>query len=353
MKRMVVMSILIVFCFTTGFVWFVWNNFVNSPMSSTSEEVVFEVKPGQSFVTVVRELQAQEMIRNGQLFSLFAKIKGQASRIKVGEYALNRNMRPNDVLNVITSGKSIPHPFTVPEGFNMFEISEMYQEKGFGTQKEIMDLVRDPEFIQELTGEKYESLEGFLFPETYNLTKYTTAKELVTSMVRKFQSVWKEIEPIAKQKGWSKLQTVTLGSIVEKETGVPEERPIISSVFHNRMQKNMRLQTDPTVLYGKALGLGKMIISITRADLTTPTRYNTYTIPGLPPGPIANPGKEAMLAALQPASSEFLYFVSRNNGTHIFSRDYKGHVDAVRKFQMDPRAREGKSWRDRLKKDAG
>ncbi|HEY1078907.1 MAG TPA: endolytic transglycosylase MltG, partial [Bdellovibrio sp.] len=189
------------------------------------------------------------------------------------------------------------------------------------------------------------------FPETYMLTKFTDTKTLISNMVKRFLYVYNEVAPEAQVLGWPRHKVVTLASIIEKETGAPEERPLISSVFHNRMQKNMRLQTDPTVIYGKAEQTGKIEINITRADLTTPTRYNTYTITGLPPGPIANPGKEALLAAVKPAASEFLFFVSQNDGTHVFSVDYKGHESAVKRFQLDRKAREGKSWRDLNKRE--
>jgi UPF0755 protein len=169
-------------------------------------------------------------------------------------------------------------------------------------------------------------------------------------MVSKFKTVYKTIESVSKISGLSRHQILTLASIIEKETGAPQERPLISSVFHNRLNKHMMLQTDPTIIYGKALEVGNMEIKISRADLTRYTPYNTYVIKSLPPGPIASPGRAALLAAVQPAASDFLYFVSHNDGTHQFSADYKSHVNAVKKFQLDPKAREGKSWRDLGKK---
>jgi UPF0755 protein len=146
-------------------------------------------------------------------------------------------------------------------------------------------------------------------------------------------------------------QIVTLASIIEKETGAPEERSVISSVFHNRMRLNMRLQTDPTVIYGIWEQSGQWNRNITRQDLQTPTRYNTYTLPQLPHGPIANPGLQALQAAVAPAQTEFLFFVSRNDGTHVFSKNYAGHQQAVAEFQLDRKAREGKSWRDLKKRE--
>jgi UPF0755 protein len=350
MKKLVGILILAFFCFTLGFAMYIWDHFANERNSTDATEVVFEVKPGMSFPLVVKTLESEGLIKNTSLFSLFAKVKGEAGKMKVGEYAIKKNLYPGEVLSIINSGKSIGRLFTVPEGTNIFEISEMYEEEGFGKKEDFFRLVRDKEFIKSLTGKDLESLEGYLFPETYSVTKFTEPKVLVTMMYQKFLKTWADLEPMTASIGMNQHQIVTLASIIEKETGAPVERPLISSVFHNRMRIGMKLQTDPTVLYGKADLLGGMVMNITRADLTTPTRYNTYTIPALPPGPIANPSKEALLAVIQPATSEYLYFVSKNDGTHTFSKDYGGHLKAVKAFQMDPKAREGKSWRDLKKK---
>lgn len=349
MKKLAFVLIVLAFAITTGTAMFMWDHFANKRNGGSHEEVLFEVRQGESFIQVVKELEKAGLIRDAQMFSLFSKIKGEAGKMKVGEYAIQGDMYPSEVLAIINSGKSIGRSLTIPEGMNIYEVSEMWEEEGFGNHDEIMALVKDKVFIRSLLDEDLDSLEGYLFPETYQLTKFTDAKKFLTMMVKKFNAVWTEIAPRAQAMGWTRHQVVTLASIVEKETGAPEERPLISSVFHNRLNKGMMLQTDPTVIYGKAEGLGKMIVSITRADLTTPTRYNTYAIRGLPPGPIANPSKEALLAATQPAKSEYLYFVSKNQGTHTFSKEYKDHIEAVKKFQLDPKAREGKSWRD-LKK---
>ncbi|NUN05077.1 MAG: endolytic transglycosylase MltG [Bdellovibrio sp.] len=332
-------------------VGFVGYQFLNSRPGDTAQDVVYEVNPGKSFNTIASELEAKGLLTNGFFFSMYARLVGERSKLKVGEYLLRTNMKPREVLEVITSGKSIARSFTVSEGLSIYEIAELYEKQGFGTAQNFLTLVRDPQLIRNLLGEKQESLEGYLFPETYMLTKFTDTKALISNMVKRFLYVYNEVVPGAQALGWPRHKVVTLASIIEKETGAPEERPLISSVFHNRMRKNMRLQTDPTVIYGKAELTGKIEINITRADLTTPNRYNTYTISGLPPGPIANPGKEALLSAVKPAESQYLFFVSQNDGTHVFSVDYKGHETAVKKFQLDRRAREGKSWRDLNKRE--
>lgn len=340
-------SIFMIAILVGGFVGF---HFVNSKPSDNPEQIVFEVAHGKSFTRVARELEAIRLIQNANLFTWYARFRGEAHKMKVGEYALRRNMSPAEVLSVITSGKSIARPFTISEGLNMYEISELYESQGFGKKEDFLKLCLDKAFIKMVLGEERDSLEGYLFPETYQLTKFTTPKELVQAMVFRFQEVYKDVEAKISVNGMTKHQIVTLASIVEKETGAPEERPRISSVFHNRLAKGMRLQTDPTIIYGLADLEKKTVYKITKADITRPTRYNTYVIKGLPPGPIANPGREALLAAVQPEKTDYLYFVSQNDGTHIFSQDYDAHNKAVRRYQQDPNARKGKSWRDLNKK---
>ncbi|MEZ0391939.1 MAG: endolytic transglycosylase MltG [Pseudobdellovibrionaceae bacterium] len=331
---------------------FVAFHFIYSKPSGSSEEVVFEVSQGKSFTRVATELENMRLIQNAKLFSWYARFRGEAKKMKVGEYALRKDMAPAEVLAVITSGKSIGHPFTVAEGLNIYEIAELYQTQGFGTQEEFLKLCLDKDFVKLMLGEERDSLEGYLFPETYQLTKFTTTKELLEAMVFRFHEAYKQAEKNNKIPGWTRHQIVTLASIVEKETGAPEERPQISSVFHNRMQKGMLLQTDPTIIYGLADLAKKTVYKISKSDILKPTKYNTYVIKGLPPGPIGNPGRESLMAAMQPAKTDYLYFVSKNDGTHVFSQDYEAHSKAVRRLQMNPKAREGKSWRDLQKRPA-
>lgn len=322
-------------------------------------EIIYEVQPGKTFSAIAHELAERGLVRDALYLRIYAKALHQENKVKIGEYALNTGMRPIDIMAVLKSGKSIEHAFTVSEGLNIFEIAELYKESNLGSEEDFLKMVRDREFIHELFKTHTDfseppSLEGYLFPETYMLTKYTDGKTLVSTMVKKFFTTWHEVSAHANADQLKSTQLkpneiVTLASIVEKETGAPNERPLIASVFYNRMGLKMRLQTDPTILYGKALKMGKYEINITRADIHEPTSYNTYVIAGLPPGPIANAGKEALEATLHPQTSKFLYFVSHNDGTHQFSENLKDHESAVKKFQLDPKAREGKSWRD-LKK---
>ncbi|MBX2987965.1 MAG: endolytic transglycosylase MltG [Bdellovibrionaceae bacterium] len=343
-STIILSAVVLGFC-AAAVIGYVFWDFLASPTSAENREVVYEVQPGRGFNSIARDLEAAGVIRNSGLFSFYARAIGQRSKLKVGEYLLNSNMKPIDVLSVITSGHSLARPFTVSEGLNIFEIASLYERGGFGTSQNFLKVVRDPAFVRDLLGIDAVSLEGYLFPETYQITKFTTTKELVASMVNRFLSNYQAVEN-AVPAGMDRHQVVTLASIIEKETGAPVERPLISSVFHNRMAKGMRLQTDPTIIYGMAVATGKIPTNITKADLSRPTPYNTYVIPGLPPGPIANPGLHALQAAVRPEASPYFFFVSRNDGTHVFSATYEDHAKAVRSFQMNPRARAGKSWRD-------
>lgn len=316
-----------------------------------NEEVIFEVAPGQSLTTVAKNLQDQNLIKNAQLFLFYSRAKNQSKALKVGEYSLRRNMTPNEVLAAITSGKSILRSLTFSEGLNIYDLASIIELSNLAPKEVFFKLIRDPNFITSVLGidaraNNITSLEGYLFPDTYRFTKYESLESIVRNMVAHFLKVYSDIEPQQQQMGWTRHQVVTLASIIEKETGAGWERPLISSVFHNRLQKKMRLQTDPTIIYSLALDRGEIPRNITREDIRRPHPYNTYTVSGLPPGPIANPGREALLAAVQPKPSNFLFFVSQNDGTHIFSETYQQHEKAVQEYQVNPKARQNKSWRD-------
>jgi len=333
-----------------SFAGYLWYDFSHSHGQSEKIDLTYEVKPGVNFHLISRELQDRRLVKNADFFWLYARILGMIGKVKMGEYALNTQMTPKEILAILISGKSIDRAFTVAEGLNIFEIAKLYELQGFGTAQEFVSICRDHNFIKEVLGDKIEiipkSLEGYLFPETYRLTKFTSTRALISQMVHNFQKVFGELFSGDLPSGLTAHQVVTLASIVEKETGAPEERPLIASVFLNRLQKNMRLQTDPTVIYAKALESGIVEQNISKVDLAMEHEYNTYIIFGLPPGPISNPGKEALSAIQAPAKSEYLYFVSQNNGTHIFSVDYKNHEKAVQEYQVKKTHREGHSWRE-------
>jgi UPF0755 protein len=341
-----VSAFIILLAAIAGGIGYLGYEFSRTRPSESEQEVIYEVVSGKAFNTIAKDLESKGLVRNANFFSWYAKITGQRSKIKVGEYLFKTNMLPDEVLHVLISGKSIARTFTVSEGLSIYEIAERFETEEFGKAADFMKLVHDKELIQSLLGENVESLEGYLFPETYMMTKYTDAKGLITNMVKRFLVVYNQVLPLSQIQGLDRNQIVTLASIVEKETGAPEERPLIASIFHNRLAKKMKLQTDPTIIYGKAEKLKKIVVNITHADLLEPTRYNTYVIDGLPPTPICNPGKEALLATVKPAHSNYFYFVSKNDGTHVFSEEYKDHQKAVHDFQVNAKAREGHSWRE-------
>lgn len=317
----------------------------SAPAIQAEPKVVFyEVKTNKSAQTIARELAMQGIISDPKLFYWYARLTGKTRKIKAGDYRLTDRMSPSEVMAILTSGISYGIPLTVPEGYNYDQIAQVLESLRPGSGKRFTELCADQKFIATLGLQPApETLEGYLFPETYLVSPKTTEEEIIRQMVRKYRGVFTpELARRAQEIGMTEHQVVTMASIVEKETGAKQERPMIASVFHNRLKKKMRLQSDPTVVYGVKDYTG----NITRRHLEAHTPYNTYVIPGLPPGPIANPGAEAIKAVLYPAESNYLYFVSHNDGTHEFTATYEDHRKAVVRFQLDPKAREGKSWRN-------
>lgn len=341
--------ILVVGLVSVAGVAFLAIGFMAERPSETTDTVVFNVMPGQSFQAVANNLAQEGLITDAFKFRILARFAGAGTKVRVGEYAIARNALPRDVLQIITSGKSLEYSMTFQEGINIYEMAAFFDRQGMLSGKEFLALCRDPQFLKETLGEALESCEGYMFPETYKITKFTTLRTVMRNMIANFIQNYNSITPNPALE-LSRHQMVTLASIIEKETGAVDERQLVSSVFHNRLNKGMRLQTDPTIVYG-ILDAGRPYKgNITKADLLGPTRYNTYVIKGLPPGPISNPGKASLFATAYPSRSDYLFFVSRNDGTHVFSKDYAGHNKAVGQFQLDAKARQGKSWRDLNKK---
>lgn len=315
------------------------------PAQSGPVKMIFhEVKQGEKPRLLAEQLEQEGIVSSARFFYWYGRLTGKNAKFKAGDYRFSTKMRPSEVMAIIMSGVSYGYPLTVPEGYSMAQIAELIENFRPGAGERFLKLCSDKKFIAGLGFNPVPvSLEGYLFPDTYLIGRKVPEAEIIKTMVRKYRSVFTpELSNRAQMLGMTEHQIVTLASIVEKETGARHERPLIASVFHNRLKKKMRLQSDPTVIYGVASYNG----NITRKDLERYTPYNTYKINGLPIGPIANPGKDAILAALYPAESEFLYFVSHNNGTHEFTTNYDDHRKAVVKFQLDRKMREGRSWRD-------
>jgi UPF0755 protein len=299
------------------------------PLLAKAPESIFIVEPGTSLGSIARNLEARGLIRSAFAFNWLARYRDRAGDLQIGEYQLSAAMAPEEILERIATGRVATFPVSVPEGLTARQIAERMERAG---------LARAEDFQREITsaetaaafGVEGDTLEGYLFPETYHLPHGLSAREVAKVMVDQFFTVWSEIEARAAEQDLSMKDVVTLASIVEKETAAQHERPLIAAVFRNRLRLGMRLETDPTVIYG----IPDFDGNLRRRDLENRSNpYNTYVIPALPPGPIANPGGEALRAVVNPADSDYLFFVSRNDGTHKFSKSYAEHVRAVDRFQ--------------------
>lgn len=305
-------------------------NYVDIPVSTERIDHIVVVNPGQKFHSLAEGLHEKGIIKNPDKFMLFARIKGYDKNIKAGEYILSPSMTPKDILETIVAGKIHLRKLTIPEGYSLRQIARTVAEEGFAAEAEFLDSATNPSLASS-HGIEAKTFEGYLYPETYYFPKDTTTENIISAMVKRFWVVFKpEWKEQAKTIGFSIHQVITLASIIEKETGAAFERPLISSVFHNRLKRKMRLESDPTVIYG----INDFGGNLTRKHLSEPTPYNTYKIKGLPPGPIANTGVKSIEAALYPADTKFLYFVSKKDGTHHFSTNIKDHNEAVRKYQL-------------------
>ena len=323
-------SIFLIVCAALGF-YAELRMYADAPALATDPtNVIINVRQGQSLKTTADLLHQKDIIKNPYKLILIARIKGYDKRLKAGEYLLSAAMTPRQILDIMVKGEVKLYKLTVPEGYNIEQIGELVARAQIGTKAEFIQAASDSALTQKM-GLEAKTFEGYLFPDTYFFPKNVTVDKIISTMVQRFWTIftpeWKER---AKSKGFTVHQVVTLASIIEKETGAAFERPIISAVFHNRLRKKMRLESDPTVIYGIKDFNG----NLTRKHLRTRTPYNTYKIRGLPVGPIANPGRESLAAALFPDKSAYIYFVSKKDNTHYFSTTLKEHNRAVRKYQL-------------------
>jgi UPF0755 protein len=318
--------------------WKIWSDikvFREMPYGSADEKVI-DIPPGTTPRVAVRLLVHGGALSSEQLAWQYIRfIKRDPRHMRHGEYAFAGPMTPDMVLERLYRGEVKTYRYTIPEGLRMEEIAALIAASGLAKSDQMLALMKDPALMKEM-GVPFVNAEGFLFPDTYNFPKGVKPQRILKAMVDRYREAWKAAEAqrlpgIA----LSEPQAVTLASIVEKETGQPVERGRISCVFHNRLKKKMKLQTDPTVMYATALRTGVWSKNITKTDLGTPHPYNTYTTVGLPPGPIASPGAAALAASLRPDRCDDLYFVSRNDGSHIFCPDLKCHNAAVQKWQVE------------------
>lgn len=308
--------------------------FRNVPSGSGESTVVF-VKPKSSLPQIARQLGDAGVLTSPWRLRFLVRITGNGRSLKPGEYAFKRPTSPYTTMKKLVSGDVLLHKVTFPEGITVRKVVEILVKAHLGSEEEFDRLMTDKRLLKKLKIPA-ESFEGFLFPDTYYFSKIDSPERILKTMVSRFrQALTRKDKKKAKKRKLNLREWITLASIIEKESTWPDEQPIVSSVFHNRLRKKMRLQTDPTVIYG----IENFDGNLTRRHLETPTPYNTYVHYGLPPGPIANPGASAIQAAVNPADTEFLYFVANKKGQHVFSKTYEEHARNVARYQLRRRRR--------------
>ncbi len=302
--------------------------FLLSPADKEGPDQVFIVKERSALREVAGDLEKNGLITNKTLFVLWTRAKGYGKDIRAGEYTLSPAMAPVQLLEILRKGLVILHPVTIPEGFTKDQIAEALAAKGLAGKKHFLELTEDKALMRQY-GISGPSLEGYLFPDTYHFSRGTPTLAVLDTMVKRFKQVVAPLMEKVPGTGMKFEEVVTLASIVEKETGRTDERPLIASVFLNRLRLGMRLESDPTVIYG----IENFDGDLKKKDLAQKTPYNTYVNYGLTPGPIANPGLESIKAVVDPARTDYLYFVSRNDGSHQFSKTLAEHNRAVEIYQ--------------------
>jgi UPF0755 protein len=306
-----------------------WERALSAPKSSGAARIV-EVPRGAPFRAIAAQLEAAGAIRSARAFTWLARLEKKDGSLHAGEYEIPAGLSAPEVLAMLVEGRVRLHAVAIPEGLRIEEIARRVADAGFGSAEEFVAFARDPA-VAKAHGIPGATLEGYLFPETYRFARGAGPREVIEAQLAQFERAWSELEPLARARGLGKREAVILASLIEKETGASEERTLISAVFHNRIAKGIRLETDPAVIYG----IERFDGNLTRAHLDDDRNpYNTYRIAGLPPGPIANPGAAALRAAVSPAPGvDYLFFVSRGDGTHVFTTNYRDHVNAVNRFQ--------------------
>ncbi len=309
--------------------WLAWA--LNQPVTPSGQTFVL-LHPGYSSRRIARELQAAGVIRSAMAFAIWHRIHHGRS-LKAGEYLFDKTATALDVHERLVHGDVYFHTVVIPEGYTMFDIAQALQDAGLGSSEEFLKVATsDTALISDLAPDA-KSLEGYLFPNTYEFTRMQSMQEIAAAMVKQFRQVAREIGLTTDSPSGNDLQqAVILASIIEKETAAPEERPLVASVYNNRLARHVALQADPSVIYAELLQ-GSYSGALHHADMQFNSTYNTYTHPGLPPGPIGNPGKTSLEAAMHPADTDYFYFVSNGNGHHRFAHTLEEHNKNVAAYR--------------------
>ncbi len=313
--------------------FFLWLSYqYRQPRTGLPATSFFEVEKGQGAKAIAVALEKKGLIRSRQAFILAYKLYYQPESLKAGEYAFTASVTMKDILEDMIKGRVYLHPLTIPEGLTGQEIAREFEAKGLLSAEAFLEAFQDPELVSGWDP-LARTAEGYLFPETYYFSSKTEPREVVGRMIGQFQSVFNTVwRRRARELGLSIRQVTTLASLIEKETGQAYEKKLVAAVFHNRLRIGMKLDCDPTIIYALKMS-GEYQGRLRSRDLRLDSPFNTYRHPGLPPGPICNPGRASLTAALWPSSDDYLYFVSRNDGSHQFSRSFRDHQRAVLKYQ--------------------
>jgi UPF0755 protein len=331
-RRLGLLALLAISALGAGAAW-LDSQLVRPYRGHRPEQVFVDIPHGTSRWKIAGILRDNDVIRNRLAFALFSDWHFRR-RLEAGEYLFDGPIDSRAALWKISHGQIFVHVVTVPEGWTMFDIADELDRQGICPRADFLAAAHDTAAIADIAP-RARTLEGFLFPSTYEFTRHTTCAQIADTMVRQFHTVWSQLDPqggVELPQGRGAEDIVTLASLVERETPQKDERPLVAGVFYNRLKLGDPLQCDPTVQYAIAL-LGRHEQNVRPEDLQVDSPYNTYTHRGLPPGPIANPGRASLQAALQPAQTDYLYFVANDQGGHFFSRTLAEHNRNVARYR--------------------
>ncbi|MFH1729289.1 MAG: endolytic transglycosylase MltG [Pseudomonadota bacterium] len=322
--------IFVLFFSLFGYFYYSMNQYAASKISLEKDEVYVTIPKGATLNRIIRILTEHGLIQEPIKFKFLANILGYANKLQAGDFLLEKSYSNSEFLEFLSKAQNLQFKIVIPEGLNMYEIAELLDKNMICDKLDFLSLCQNEKLLTELNIEN-STVEGYLFPNTYLFHKKTDPELIIKRLNKELNDRFSQelLDQMARL-NFTKNKTLTLASIIEKETGQGSERSLISSVFHNRLEKNIRLQSDPTVIYGIWSNFDG---NIKKSDLNNPTPFNTYTNNGLPPSPIANPGIESIMAALYPEKTDYLYFVSKNDGSHFFSVNLKDHINAVNRYQ--------------------
>ena len=331
MKKLFIILIILVAIVSASSVAFI--QYMISPVGGDNEKVYFEIKQGEGASTIANKLELQGLIRNSKVFLLFAKYLKYDRKLLSGYYEVSRNMNMIDIMKHPNIGKQAMVRLTIAEGKNIYEIGTYLESQGFTTKKEFLEVCHDKEILKKYNIPS-DSVEGYIFPSTYYIVKGNPTKILVMYMIDSLFKQFPDLEERAKKMGRNVHEILTMASIVEKEMGPLDDPRLISSAYYNRLKIDKRLEADPTTIYAMTLVKGDYIEkpNLKYADLRMEHPYNTYKNTGLPPGPICSSGAKAIEAALDPADTDYIFFVADGTGKHAFSVTYEEHVENINRY---------------------